>query len=424
MKKLLILICLFGLFSCQKTTDEKELNLRISGLQQPEEKTFFRTFIKLFEAEHGIKTNVIYESSDEVYQQIKTEVDSKQVHTDVVMIDTANIAKYMDNNYLSEITYLEELTDRTFVSSFDSYIKKDDMTYLALVSYDVYLTLINKLALPYIPSSVLVIRDEHNDIIEIEKLSWQDLFLWAKRIKNETNESRFGFPYGEVTSQLIYPLSGLSASLDDYSLPSVNSIGFLKAMGYLEDLYESNALSYGSSFQAVTQPTRLLESGELWLSYGHIGPLGNAYIDHPNDYLVASAPIDRVTNTRATTSGAWGYGLIKGHKNKESAKKWLTFITDPEINYLYTTGLGGVISPILQVTNELGNSPADIIMKAGLKMANESLVTLVVKTNNYTSWDEVKRLYVSIYEDMLSGIHMDLDYLNEKQKELDALLIT
>lgn len=422
MKKMIILICLLALFSCQKKAEAKVLNLRLTGLQQPEEKTFFRTFVKLFEAEHGIKVNVIYESPLEAYDHIKAEVDDKDIQTDVVMLDTANLDKFMSSDYLEDVNYLDDLTDRTFVSSFDSYIKKDHKTYLALVSYDVYLTLINKKALPYIPPSVDVVRNEYNEIVEIKELSWQDLFFWAKRIKTETNQAKFGFPYGEVSSQLIYPLSGLSASVDDYVLPSVSSIGFFKAMAYLQDLFEADALSYGPAFQSVTQPTTLLESGDLWLSYGHIGPLGNAYIEQSEDYLITSAPKDKITNTRATTAGAWGYALIKGHQNKESAKKWLTFMTDKEINYLYTTGLGGIISPIFEVTNELGSTSADLVMKAGLKMADESLVTLVVETKNYTSWDAVKHIYVDIYEDLLSGVYINQMYLDEKQEVLDALL--
>ena len=80
----------------------------------------------------------------------------------------------------------------------------------------------------------------------------------------------------------------------------------------------------------------------------------------------------------------------------------MSFITDPEINYLYCSGLGGVLSPLQEVQGLLGNSASDQMMKLGLSMMNQPIQIQIINTLDYSSWDDVKKLYVNFYLELLA----------------------
>lgn len=213
--------------------------------------------------------------------------------------------------------------------------------------------------------AIQVIEADADEIIRVNSISWQDLAIWAKTIKTETGTARFGFPYGNVSSQLIYPITGMGLSMGEHTLPAFSDEGAVRAWAYLLDLKQVGALAYGPAFAGLTQPTELLNANQLWMSFGHMGPLGSSYNTNPNKYVLGPIPIDETSEHGGTTAGAWGYGIIKNSKNQAAARAWVKFITDPEINYLYCSGLGGVISPIKEVINHLGASNTDQIMRMG-----------------------------------------------------------
>ena len=45
----------------------------------------------------------------------------------------------------------------------------------------------------------------------------------------------------------------------------------------------------------------------------------------------------------------------------------------------------------------------------------------IVDTSSYTLWDEIKALYVELYEEMLESVPIDTAKLEEYQTLLDAL---
>src|SRR5690606_36381012 len=136
----------------------------------------------------------------------------------------------------------------------------------------------------------------------------------------------------------------------------------------IESLYDDGALMTGNQLNQMNQPTDSLNNNILKMSFGHMGPIGTAYQANPNRYVLGPAPKSAETGYMGTTAGAWTYGMIKYSKHIDLAEKWIEFITDPEINYMYTSGLGGVLSPIQEVIHKLDKTPTDQIMKIGLSM--------------------------------------------------------
>ena len=424
MKKIISLISLCSilfLVSCAKHVEEPTLRLLIGGMQQPSEKTFFRLFVKVFEAEYDINVEVIYDNPDNLYNVVSGELISGEFETDLIMVDTAHIRPFIESDIMQDLSWIDAYPDRTITDIFNDYTHQAGNRYFVPISYDVYMSIYHKDILPFLPSTVEVERNDLNEITEIKSITWEDFFETARNAKAALNQSVFGFPYAQVSSQLIYPISGMILSMGDYQLPSFYNTESLKVWQMIESLYDDGALMTGNQLNQMNQPTDSLNNNILKMSFGHMGPIGTAYQANPNRYVLGPAPKSAETGYMGTTAGAWTYGMIKYSKQLALAEKWIEFISDPEINYMYTSGLGGVMSPIQEVIHKLDKTPTDQIMKIGLSMVQSPIRISIVETDAYQSWDQVKRLYVSLYQDMIDGETITMSELSSYQNQLESL---
>lgn len=418
----LVLFSVIIFSSCQKTTTERQLSLMISGLQQPSEKVFLKTFIRLFEAETGINVNLTYILPADLIAQIEQEQSSEQYISDIIMVDTANMYHYIDGEWMSDISeIMAQKTDRTITNLFDAYTNVGTASYFVPVSYDIYISIYNIEALPYIPSTVEVLRNQEDVITQIKSITWEEFSQWAITIKEQTGYAKTGFPMSPTNSQLIYPLGGLALAYGADSFPLLNTNNALNAWNLIADMASHGAILQESILSTVNQPTSLLSSGSLWLSFGHMGPIGTAYNNLPSQYVLGPAPKVQTSQKAGSTAGAWTFGIPKNAPHNEEAKVWLDFITEPEINYLYCSQLGGVISPVKEVVNQLGSSNTDKIMAIGLSSFDDQVEISIVNTSDYTSWTEVKNLYIALYQRLLSGDMLTIEEANAFQLQLDAL---
>lgn len=425
-KKLLILLLVvafgFTLLGCNEEEENQELNLTISGLQQASERVFFKTFVKLFEAEYDATVNLTYTTQQDLKTKIETEQTSGNVVTDVVMVDTANMTPYIDGGWMEDITsVIDSFDDRTITDMFDSSTSKDGKTYFAPISFDIYISIYNVAALPYMPSSVDVTKDANNNIVKIDAITWEEFHQWAINIKEETGEAKTGFPMSTAGSQLMYPMGGLALAYGSESYPLLNDAGALEAWNVIADAAQAGAILPEAVLSETNQPTSLLQSDHLWLSFGHMGPIGTAYSSAPADYVLGPSPTGS-SGKAGSTAGAWTFGIVKGSDNQDISEKWLEFITRPEINYLYCSGLGGVISPIMEVVDQLGDSDTDKIMAAGLSVLNSGAHVTGLPVHLYTDWNAVKEIYTELYRELLTGDELTQAEADAYQADLEALL--
>ncbi|MDR2211657.1 MAG: hypothetical protein LBO65_09375, partial [Spirochaetaceae bacterium] len=94
-----LLVCAAQSFSRGTSQDKagvggsKELNLVYSGTPQPAEKEYLiDVFVKKFEAQHGVKVNVEFITQADTIRKIESEQDTKNIVSDIVYADTANMA--------------------------------------------------------------------------------------------------------------------------------------------------------------------------------------------------------------------------------------------------------------------------------------------------------------------------------------------
>lgn len=421
---LLVALLGIGVLGCQKEEETRELNLAISGLQQASERVFFKTFIKLFEAEYDVVVNLTYTTQADLKTKIETEQTSENVVTDVVMVDTANMTPYLLGGWMEDVTTIVDgFEDRTITDMFNASTTKDGKTYFVPISFDIYISIFNVAALEYIPTTVEVTKDASNKITKVDAITWEEFALWAKNVKVGTGEAKTGFPMATAGSQLLYPMGGMALAYGSTSYPLLNDAGALAAWNLIAGMAADGSILTEAKLSETNQPTALLQSGDLWLSFGHMGPIGTAYASAPANYVLGPAPTAESTGKAGSTAGAWTFGIVKGAENQEVAADWLEFITNPEINYLYCSGLGGVISPIEEVVDQLGTSNTDKIMAAGLSVLNSGAKVTGLPTYLYTSWQGVKDIYTELYRTLLTGNDLTQAQADAYQAQLEALLV-
>ncbi|MBE0700682.1 MAG: hypothetical protein IH571_03240, partial [Acholeplasmataceae bacterium] len=207
------------------------------------------------------------------------------------------------------------------------------------------------------------------------------------------------------------------------SYPLLNDAGALAAWNKIAEMAAGDAILSEAVLSESNQPGVLLQSGQLWMSFGHMGPIGAAFAAAPSNYVLGPAPVSEATGMAGSTAGAATYGIIKGAPNQELAELWLEFITEPEINYLYCSGLGGVISTVAEVVDQLGTSNTDKIMAAGLAVLESGAKVTGLPTYLYTSWDSVKTVYTNLYRRLLEGTPLTQGEADVFQNALEALLV-
>lgn len=323
-KKLICLILSLVLLSMVAFTGcavpfagQKVLKISMSGSPQPHEKEYIMNdFIKGFETKHNVKVEVDFVSQADSIKKIQSEQESNNIVSDVLLVDTANMAPYVNGEWVEDLTNTINASKVNLTSMFDNSIKKDGKTYFAPISFDVYITIAKKDAIQYLPSGL-----SEEDVVN--GLTWDQYADWAIAIAKGEGVGKTMMPANMTGSQLLYPMAGLGMAYGA-KFPEFNSAGFKEAMGIIAKMAAGDAF-YPEQDQ-YTAPTDPLKSGAVWLTFAHMGPVGVAYNAAPNEYIIGAAP--KGTKGAGSTAGAWCYGIQKGTKNKAlaeslSAMSWI-----------------------------------------------------------------------------------------------------
>lgn len=267
------------------------------------------------------------------------------------------------------------------------------------------------------PYEIEVEKDTDGEITGIKRLTWEQYKNWAVAIARAEGP-KAGFPIGQTGSQLIYTLGGMQMAYDIDYFPKLDSSASQAVYNLILEMGLAGAIVNVDILNQYARPVELLKNGDLWLSFAHMGPLGDAYRAAPDAYIVAPGPLGS-SGKAGSTTGAGTFGIVKGAKNRELAQKFIAYAVDKKNNYEYCKGLGGCLSPIIGVTEMLENSDTDIIMKAGLDTATLGLRAVEVPSG-YINWFNVKAAYEEFYRSALAGTPLTEDMLKAWQKKIDA----
>src|SRR5690554_1660425 len=106
------------------------LKVLYSGTPQPHEKEYIiNTFIKGFEAKHKVKVEVDFVTQADAIKKVGAEQASKNIVSDVLFVDTANMAPYVNGGWVEDITNLVAKSGSNFTNMFDGSVMKNGRRY-------------------------------------------------------------------------------------------------------------------------------------------------------------------------------------------------------------------------------------------------------------------------------------------------------
>lgn len=384
------------------------LKVTYSGTPQVHEKEYLmNSFFKGFETKYNVKVEVDFVAQADAIKKIESEQTTKNIVSDIIYADTANMAPYVNGGWMADITSIVDKTGSTYTKMFDGSTNSGGKRYFAPMSYDVYITVANVKALAYLPSGLT-----KEDVVK--GITWEQYADWAVAIAKGEGEGKTMMPANLTGSQLLYPMGGMSLAYGG-AFPEFTSQGFKSALGVIAKIAAANGF-YAEQDQ-YTAPTEPLNSGDVWLTFAHMGPVGVSYSAAPNNFVIGAAP--KGSKGAGSTSGAWCYGIQNGAPHMDLAEKFIAYVADPQVNYDFCSNYGGSLSPIEEVGDILESS--DVVMRAGIEMLKTTTVTGVPATK-YTDWNAVKLLYGDVFNSILKNKAVPGDdYLKEMQTKLDAL---
>lgn len=384
-----------------------ELNIAFSGSAQPHEKEYVNdVFVKNFEEEFGIKVNLEFISNEDLIKQIETEQSTGNVVADILYVDTAHMAPYVNGGWMEDISGLVS-PGSTITTMFDSSTNKDGARLFVPSSFDIYILAANVKALAYLPEGLT-----QDDVVA--GITWEQYAAWANAIAAGEGVGKTMMPASMEGSQLLYPMGGMSMAYGG-GFPDLSSEGFKSALGIIAIMAEGNAF-YPEQNQ-YNAPTDPMKAGDVWLTVAHMGPVGTAYNAAPNEYVIGAAP--EGSAGAGSTAGSWTWGIQKNAPHSDAAAKWIAYVTRPEVNYDFCYNFGGVLSPIAETAQYMEAS--DVVMVAGNKMLAGTIISGVPSTQ-FVDWNAVKLLYGDVFTEVLTtkAVPSD-DFLAEKQAAMDAL---
>lgn len=388
-----ILALTFMIFtSCVKqrngtsSSPSTELNIAYSGTPQPHEKDFIaNVFTKIFEDRYNVKVNIEFVTQADCISRIEREQNVKETETDVIFVDTANMTPYVEGRWMTD---LKDMLHKgsTFTSMFDGITNKGGERFFIPACFDIYVLAANVAALKYLPQGLT--RDD-----VINGITWEQYAQWAVNIALGEGAGKTMLPANDNGSQLLYPMAGMAMAYGG-GFPDFTSAGFKSALGIIAEIAKTNA--FYSEQGKYTAPTDPMRNGDVWLTFAHISPIGVAYEEAHNQWIIGAAP----TGLRGagSTSGAWCWGVSKNSPHADLAKLWIEHVTTPHINYQMCSRLS-FLSPIREIASLMRTD--DAVMIAGNKMLVNTVISGVPSTQ-YKDWNAVKLLYHEAFNETVN----------------------
>ncbi len=366
-----------------------------------EQKFLYDEIFPEFEKENNCVVKFEILDDTVLLKRAKLQAETGRVTTDVVIVHNGVMDQWISNKYVEELP-VKDWPGRTFSKAFLDSIMSNGKTYFAPVGGDVYLLLANKKAMKYLPAGA-----------DVQNITWEQYVDWAVAIANGEGEGKTAVT-GVPMKSLIYMYGGMFLSYGG-PFPVINSPGAKEAWKLLTKMHKA----YSPTVMTYDNVTAPMKSGETWLTVAHMARTGEAYRSNPSNYVIAPAP--RGPKGIGSIAGVSGFGVPVGAEHEALALKFIEFMTRPEIAVKVARGTGGFLPPIDEAIAVLGDSPVDVVIKDGVKVLQQGIVS-GVPGSAYTSWGAVKQVYDDVFKEMIIGTGVyDEALIDNAQKKIDAL---
>ena len=359
--------------------------------------------ISKFEKDTNIPVKFEFIDGNVALKKVSMQSKIGRIGMDIVTIHSGKMPVWIDDDYVEDLTpYIKDWKDITFFPLFDNSAKRDGKTYFLPVVSDVYIMIANKKALKYLPKNT-----------SINDLTWEQFVQWSHNITKGEGVGRTAISAVPLNS-FIYQFGAIELSYGA-KFPEIDSKGALKAWQILVDLrpdYIPNVLN-------IAKPGDALQRGYGWLTFIHVADAGEVYNSDPTKFVIA--PIPEGSAGRGSIGAGYGFGLLKGCKHREEALKLIKYMLSPKVQVEIAQGSGGFIPPVKEAMKFLGDSPKDEIIKVGLEVFRNAIIS-GVPSADYYDWNAVKMIFDRLFKDMVIGKgEVDMKMLQDAKKELEKV---
>ncbi len=359
-----------------------------------------------FTAETGIEVELqVVANASELYKVLQAQQQTGKWSTDV-LIAHDSVAVPVVQEYHAVQPYTK-MPAGTYITQFDDNFVQGGKRYFVPLQADVYLTIVNKKALPYLQKLGY----------DVNNLTWEQLAEWVLQIKKDTGMPKYVFPAlaGKFAT---YEFNAVQLAYGDKYVPSFNTPASQAAFKVIQSMKDGIL----PSSPTIDFPTASLATEEAWITVFHQAYANTSFSQAPDKFIVAPVPIGG-SGKRGTIIGGHGIGIVAGSTHKAAADKFVNFFLRDDILYAVMKNTGPWIPSKAEIISKLTNDPSDQIMKMGLATLTGPTLIDRVRVSEYQDWGQVKALYEKVIADILAGKDINKQYLDQKQKELVGLKV-
>ncbi len=373
----------------------------------PREQEFFiNEVIKPFEAENDVTVNFQILDDDTLLERAEVQQSTGHVTTDIVCAHNGKMPDWMDADYVEDLTdIVGGWNDRHFSAAFESDTNRDGKQYFLPVGADVYLTLANNKALPYLPSGA-----------DVDALTWDQYADWAINIAEGEGEGKVCIT-GIPMKSWVYMFGGTALSYGA-GFPDINSAAAQEAWAVWAKIGAAGA--FVPTVMNIDSCVDPMMREESWLTVFHNARAGQVYSSNETQFTLAPAPSG--PEGIGSIAGVSGYAIMKDSPNYDMAVKFLEYVTRPDIQVKIAKGTGGFIPPVEEARDFLGAEAIDEVINKAVLVLNNGIVS-GVPAYLYQDWGAVKQVFDNVFEEMVlngDGI-VDVALLDAAHAELQAL---
>jgi multiple sugar transport system substrate-binding protein len=341
-----------------------------------EQEFLINEIIKPFEKETGYVVNFQAMTDDAMLAQAEAQSASDHVTVDAVIVDHYQIEDWIDAGLVQDVSELAAgWEDRQFVTSFSETTDRDGQQFFLPVDADVYLMVVNKNALVYLPAGA-----------RLNALTWEEFVQWAANIVEGEGVGKTAVT-GMPRKTWIYHFGSTALSYGA-GFPEMNSDGAKEAWAIWAAIGAADG--FIPDVRQVSYVEEVIQRGEAWLTFLHCSQAASLYLQ--NEGKLSIAPMPSGPEGIGSVAGFRGVGLVEGAPNQEGAEAFITYLTSPEVQVKLEKGTNGLIPTVLESRSLFGRDPQGEVMAAGLSVL-EAGVLSETPADDFQDWGAVKQVF-------------------------------
>lgn len=268
-----------------------------------------------------------------------------------------------------------------------------------------YVMAANKQALQYLPEGA-----------DINKLTYDQLIEWGRKMQAETGQPRIGFPAG--------PKGLMARYFQGYFYPSFTG-------GVVRPFKSQDAAKGWESFKqlwAVVNPNSTnynfmqepLLADEIWVAWDHIARLKEAIASQPDQYVIFPAPAG--PKGRGYMPVVAGLAIPQGAPDEAGAKTVIEHLTKPETQILTAQNVG--FFPTVDAKLPSDVEPGIAMLAAGVdatQQAPDAVISLL-PVGLGDRGGEFNKVYMDTFQRIVIRGEPVADVLNQQASNLSKLM--